>query len=274
MAPGDRSVDYLANGLLERGVGIRVLTPVPLPVRREEGHAGRELPCGIPPDCDLLIALGGDAVLHRGRKISLASDTPMLGVSLSGGLRGELAPHSLDAVVRDVAAGSYAVHRRLAIDVTVLTEDGVTHGDWALKEVAVQRELAQHMLEVAIEIDGVLVTAFGCDGVLCATPADSTTAGFPQGGPAVWPGVEALLVAPLSAHGLFARPMVVPPDSVVAVRMQQGSRAGVLWCDGSRAATLPSGAHIEVRRSARTVPMARLSTYAATRGEEPLQRGA
>ena len=94
---------------------------------------------------------------------------------------------------------------------------------------------------------------------MCATPTGSTAYNFSAGGPVVWPEVEALLMVPLSAHALFARPMVVAPTSVLAVEVLSNTEgSGVLWCDGRRTVDLPPGARIEVRRGARPVRLVRL----------------
>jgi NAD+ kinase len=115
------------------------------------------------------------------------------------------------------------------------------------------------MLEVVLEIDGRPLSRWGCDGVVCATPTGSTAYNFSAGGPVVWPEVDALCVVPLSAHALFARPLVVAPTSVVAVEvLSQSDRPGVLWCDGRRTVDLPPGARIEVRRGARPMRLVRL----------------
>jgi NAD+ kinase len=75
----------------------------------------------------------------------------------------------------------------------------------------------------------------------------------------VWPGVEALLMVPISAHALFARPLVVAPTSVLAVEViAPAEAAGVLWCDGRRTVDLLPGARIEVRRGERPVRLVRL----------------
>ena len=75
----------------------------------------------------------------------------------------------------------------------------------------------------------------------------------------VWPSVEALLLVPLSAHALFARPLVISPRSLLAVEvLKRSSGSGVLWCDGRRTHDLPVGARVEVKRSERSVRLARL----------------
>ena len=117
----------------------------------------------------------------------------------------------------------------------------------------------ERMLEVVVEVDGRPLSRWGCDGVVCATPTGSTAYNFSAGGPIVWPGVEALLMVPISAHALFARPMVVSPNSVLAVEvMARTDGSGVLWCDGRRTVELPPGARIEVRRGVDPVHLVRL----------------
>src|SRR5699024_5328412 len=104
------------------------------------------------------------------------------------------------------------------------------------------------------------VSSFGCDAVVMSTPTGSTAYAFSGGGPVVWPDVEALLLVPISAHALFARPMVVGPDSVLAVEiLHRSSAAGEVWCDGRRVLDAPLGSHMEVRKGTKPVRLARLN---------------
>jgi len=114
------------------------------------------------------------------------------------------------------------------------------------------------MLEVVIEVDGRPLSSFGCDGVVMSTPTGSTAYAFSAGGPIVWPSLDAMLLVPLSPHALFARPLVVGPDSVFAVEVLSRTQGiGVLWCDGRRTHDLARGARVVVRRS-QPVRLARL----------------
>jgi NAD+ kinase len=130
----------------------------------------------------------------------------------------------------------------------------------------VEKAARERVIEVIVEVDGRPLSRWGCDGVVCATPTGSTAYAFSAGGPVVWPEVEALLMVPLAAHALFARPIVVSPRSVVAVELVdgRGDASGheddhaVIWCDGRRKLKLPPGARIEVRRGALPVLLARV----------------
>ncbi|MFD7296815.1 NAD kinase [Streptomyces sp. NPDC059897] len=257
-----RSAELVVQGLLRSGLGVRVLeteaVDLPLPDSVELVKESEATPACL-DGCELLIVLGGDGTLLRGAEFARASGVPMLGVNLGRvGFLAEAERDDLDKVVDRVVTKEYEVEERMTIDVAVHRNGDVVHRDWALNEAAVQKIEPERMLEVVLEIDGRPVTGFGCDGIVCATPTGSTAYAFSAGGPVVWPEVEALLMVPISAHALFAKPLITSPDSVLAVEVQQHTPHGVLWCDGRRTVELPPGARIEVRRGEVPVRLARL----------------
>lgn len=254
-----RSAELVVRGLLRSGVGVRVLADeaadLPLPPVVELVEAGP----GAARGCELLVVLGGDGTLLRGADFARRSGVPMLGVNLGRiGFLAEAERDDLDKVVDRVVTRSYEVEERMTIDVLVRTDGRVAHNDWALNEASVEKAARERVLEVVTEVDGRPVSRFGCDGVVCATPTGSTAYAFSAGGPVVWPEVEALLMVPISAHALFAKPLVTSPASVLAVEVQPANQNGVLWCDGRRTVDLPAGARVEVRRGAVPVRLARL----------------
>jgi NAD+ kinase len=213
-----------------------------------------------PGDCELAIVIGGDGTILRAAELTRGTPTPLLGVNLGHvGFLAEAESEDVERMIEMVVARRYSSEERLTIDVTVFRDKELVETTWALNEASVEKAARQRMLEVVVEVDGRPLSRFGCDGVVCATPTGSTAYNFSAGGPIVWPGVEALLMVPISAHALFARPMVVAPSSVLAVEvLAQTEGAGVLWCDGRRTVELPPGARIEVRRGSTPVRLVRL----------------
>ena len=97
------------------------------------------------------------------------------------------------------------------------------------------RAAHEKMLDVLVEIDALPVSRWGCDGMLVSTPTGSTAYAFSLGGPIIWPDVQAFLLVPMAAHALFARPMVVAPDSLVDLTLSKRFTAhATVWCDGRR----------------------------------------
>ena len=211
-------------------------------------------------DCELALVIGGDGTILRAAEITHTSGTPVLGVNLGHvGFLAEAEYDDVESTIDAIVHRRYTAEDRLTLDVNVFRDGEVVCSTFALNEASVEKAARQRMLEVVVEIDGRPLSRFGCDGVVCATPTGSTAYNFSAGGPIVWPAVEALLMVPISAHALFARPMVVAPTSVLAVEvLARTEGAGVLWCDGRRAVDLPPGARIEVRRGARPVRLVRL----------------
>lgn len=220
--------------------------------------ANREVPL---ERCEVGMVLGGDGSILRAADLVRDADLPLMGVNLGHvGFLAESERTELDASVQWVVDQAYTVERRMALDVQVWNADEHVGSSWALNEASIEKHSRERMLDLVIEIDGRPVSAFGCDGVVMATPTGSTAYAFSAGGPVVWPEVQALVMVPISAHALFARPLVVAPDSIMAVEvLQREDEYGVLWCDGRRFLELPAGARVEVTRSERPVLLARVN---------------
>ena len=252
------SARRLAEQFLAAGLAVRVLAEE----QPELQLAGVEtVPAG--PDAargaELMVVVGGDGTLLRGAEYARPSGTPMLGVNLGHiGFLAEAEREDLSEVVERVVERKYQVEERMTLDVTVSRNGNPVVRTWALNEASVEKASRERILEVIVEVDGRPLSRWGCDGVVCATPTGSTAYAWSAGGPVVWPEVDALLMVPISAHALFARPLVAAPTSVLAVEVAPETPHGVLWCDGRRAVELPPGARVEVRRADQPVRFARL----------------
>ena len=226
------------------------------------------LPVGIQlleRDCSLdelevAMVLGGDGTILKAAEIVRDVRVPLIGINLGHvGFLAESERDGLAEAVDRVVEKDYVVKERMTLDVRVFVEGTEVYRTWALNEATVEKSERERMLEVVVEVEEHPLSSFGCDGIVIATPTGSTAYAFSAGGPVVWPSVEALLMVPLSAHALFARPLVIKPDALVAVEVLQRSAGhGVLWCDGRRTWELPPGARVEVVRSEKPVLLARL----------------
>ncbi|GAB3617808.1 NAD kinase [Okibacterium endophyticum] len=211
-------------------------------------------------DLELVIVLGGDGTILRAAELVRGFSAPLLGVNLGHvGFLAESERDDLADAVHRVIVRDYLVEERMTLSVRVKVGGTVVYETWALNEATVEKASRERMLEVVIEVDGRPLSSFGCDGVVISTPTGSTAYNFSAGGPIVWPSVEAITLVPLSAHALFARPIVVGPESPLAIDVLDRTDAtAVLWCDGRRMHELEHGARIVVRRSSIPVRLARL----------------
>lgn len=253
-----RVASDFADVLLAAGLDVRVLDSE-LSFFHTDEVVGVPAGPGAATGCDLAVVFGGDGTILRTAELCRGTGTPVLGVNLGHvGFLAEADVEDVQEVARQVIAGELTIEERLTVDVEVSVAGEVVARNWALNEASVEKAARERMLEVVVEIDGRPVSRWGCDGVVCATPTGSTAYNFSAGGPIVWPEVQALLMVPISAHALFARPLVVSPDSTLAIEVIGESTTGILWCDGRRAADLPIGARVEVKRGVEPVRLARL----------------
>jgi NAD+ kinase len=212
-------------------------------------------------DLEAVLVLGGDGTLLHAAELARGTGAPIVGVNFGHvGFLAETEREQVDAVVHRIAARDYDVEERGTVGVTVHRPGMPPVTDWALNEAAVEKADRTRMVSVAVEVDGRPLSSFGCDGVVMSTATGSTAHAFSAGGPVVWPDVDAMVLVPISAHALFARPIVVGPSSVLAVEVvRRSTSAAVLCCDGHRRIDLPIGSRVEVRRGAERVRLARLS---------------
>jgi len=214
---------------------------------------------------DLVVVTGGDGTILRAVETVRGFNCPILGINLGHvGFLAEAELSDLVDVVKSVDQKLWQVENRMSLKIQVKLNNKVIYETFALNDVSVEKTIRGHMFDLILAIDSRPVSRFGADGIVCATPTGSTAYAFSAGGPVVWPEVEALLVVPVSAHSLFAKPLVVSPKSRITIEIPQDSTAGVLVADGRREFDLPVMSTIEVTKSEIDVPIARLSNSAFT----------
>lgn len=209
-------------------------------------------------EADVVVVFGGDGTILRAAELA-APGTPLLGVNLGHvGFLAEAEPEDVTFVVESLIDRRWEVEERTRLNVSLQRDGQQVDGTWALNEVSVEKASRERMINVLVEVDGRPLSRWGCDGVVCATPTGSTAYAFSAGGPVVWPEVAALLVVPLSAHALFARPLVVSPSSSISLDVDLGS-AAVLWADGRRTIDVRPGDRLVVTADPVPVRFARLA---------------
>lgn len=188
---------------------------------------------------ELVLVLGGDGTILRGAEIAHGTDIPVLGINLGHvGFLAQIEKPSISNLVNAITGKSYITEKRMTLAYKVERNEKVITNGWALNEVAVERN-TEAMIELFVQVDHRPLSRWGCDGVICATPTGSTAYAFSAGGPVVWPDVDALVLLPLAAHALFSDPMVVSPESEIAIDVE--SDIGVLSADGLRKFQLLEG---------------------------------
>jgi NAD+ kinase len=200
------------------------------------------------PTVEIAVVLGGDGTILRGAELTRERNIPLLGINIGHvGFMAEVIRPEISAVAKSVIDKSYGLDSRMVLAYEVIRSGKVIDTGWALNEVTVERQHTT-MVELFVQIDGRPLSRWGCDGLIASTPTGSTAYAFSAGGPVLWPEVEALVLLPISAHALFARPMVISPKSEIVVEIQ--SDEGLLSADALRKFPLTKGDQVRITRDA------------------------
>ena len=125
--------------------------------------------------CELVLVLGGDGTFLRAAELARNVEIPVLGVNLGRiGFLAEAEAESIDTVIDHVVKRDYRVEERMTLDVVIRAEGRIIDRGWALNEASLEKGPRLGVLGAVLEVDGRPVSAFGCDGVLVATPTGST----------------------------------------------------------------------------------------------------
>jgi NAD+ kinase len=200
------------------------------------------------PAVEIAVVLGGDGTILRGAELTRERNIPLLGINIGHvGFMAEVIRPEISAVAMSVIDKSYGLDSRMVLAYEVIRSGKVIDTGWALNEVTVERQHTT-MVELFVQIDGRPLSRWGCDGLIASTPTGSTAYAFSAGGPVLWPEVEALVLLPISAHALFARPMVISPKSEIVVEIQ--SDEALLSADALRKFPLTKGDQVRITRDA------------------------
>ena len=244
--------------LLERGHEVRLAAAEADQLRLPElGVDEPDLSIGL----DLMLSLGGDGTMLRAVDLVADDAVPVLGVNLGQlGYLTEVEPSGVRMALKRFLAGSYRIEERMRVEVSVHRAGAETERMQALNEAVVEKSEMGHTVRLDVELDGRPFTSYVSDGLILATPTGSTAYSFSAGGPIVDPRHRAVLMAPVAAHMLFDRALVLRPDCEVRVSVG-GDRAAGVSVDGRAAAALAPGDAVVCTASDRPARLVTFGTH-------------
>jgi NAD+ kinase len=208
-------------------------------------------------EAEIVIVLGGDGTILRGAEIARTQNIPILGINLGHvGFLAEVEKPALTEIATSIITKNFVTENRMVLQYSVLRDGAAIATGWALNEVTVERN-GTTMVELFVQIDNRPLSRWGCDGLICSTPTGSTAYAFSAGGPVLWPEIDALVLLPISAHALFARPMVVAPTSQIVVEIE--SSDALLSADALRKLPLRSGDRVQITKDSSVIKLSHIN---------------
>jgi NAD+ kinase len=247
------SVGALLPHLAGRGVRALVATDAPLSAAGVERIPEREI-----GECaDLVIAIGGDGTLLYAARLVAGYKVPLLGVNRGRvGFLTDVMPHDMLAAVDAALAGRLQADERPLLRAELRAAGGVAARAFALNDVVMQKHDTGRTLEFETRVNGTYVNTHMGDGIVVATPTGSTAYALSCGGPILEPHLDALVIAPICAHTLSDRPIVVSAQAVIGVTfLERADTRAHVTCDGMLLGALAAGDVLEIRSAGERVTL-------------------
>lgn len=205
---------------------------------------------------DLIVTLGGDGTLLRTvTKMHQSSNKKIMGVNLGGlGFLADTPVENVTSHIESFINGHFVLDERTLIECTLDNSSSSKKKKIiALNDVVIDKAGFSRVIQIDIKIDGKSLNSYIADGLIISTPTGSTGYSLSAGGPIVSPHSKVILLNPICPHSLTNRPMVIPDDSEVHVRVWTENDSFSLLSDGETQGKFPSGTSFIIRKSTEMV---------------------
>jgi len=195
-----------------------------------------------------LFSIGGDGTLLDSIQLIRDSGIPVAGINLGrmGFLscihRSEILP-----AIADILEGRFRIEKRSLISIE--SPAGI-FGDinFALNELSINKKEAASMVVVQVWVDDKFLNSYWADGLIVATPTGSTAYSLSCNGPIITPDSHNFVITPIAPHNLTIRPIVIPDNSRIRIRLEGRESQTLLRMD-SRSATIGKDTELILKKA-------------------------
>lgn len=210
---------------------------------------------------ELLISIGGDGTILRAITFVRDFGIPIVGINIGRlGFLATIHSNDIENSLTSVLEKQYKISERtlLIIETFPINKD-IVHTNFALNEIAVSRKNTTSMITVETHLNDEYLTSYWADGLIVSTPTGSTGYSLSCAGPVISPDANNFVLTPIAPHNLNARPLVIPDDTVVRLKVD-GREDHYLVSLDSRIATLPNSTIVTIKKAPFKIKMVELFT--------------
>lgn len=199
---------------------------------------------------DMLISIGGDGTILRAAALVRDSGVPILGINAGRlGFLATVQKENIDEFMQFVIEKKYTISKRTLLSLsTSLKNDAIEEINFALNEISVSRKDSTSMITVETYLNGEFLNSYWADGLIIATPTGSTGYSMSCGGPILTPDVKSLVVTPIAPHNLNARPLVIPDETEIKLKVS-GREAHYLVSLDSRITSVKNETILTIKKT-------------------------
>ncbi len=195
----------------------------------------------------IIVTFGGDGTILRSVRSIGRRQIPILGVNLGGlGFLADTPPELFLDNIKACAEGHYLVEERALLQCTINQNEQTFY---AFNDVVIDKAGFSRVIEIVTYVDDYLLNSYIADALIISTPSGSTGYSLSAGGPIVIPQTNVIIINPICPHSLTNRPVVVPGEAVIRLRVATEYKEINIFGDGQLEIAVPSGTEIEIKNA-------------------------
>jgi len=207
----------------------------------------------------LLISIGGDGTILRAITYVRDLSIPIVGINTGRlGFLATIQTNQIESAIDDIIKGKYKISERTLLCVETQPENKeLIETNFALNEIAVSRKNTTSMITVETHLNSEYLTSYWADGLIISTPTGSTGYSLSCGGPVITPETDSFVLTPIAPHNLNARPLVIPDDTEIQLKVDGREEHYLISLD-SRIATLHNSTIVTIKKADFEIKMVEL----------------
>ena len=204
--------------------------------------------------CGLVVVLGGDGTMIAAARMIGEAEVPVLGINYGSlGYLTDFRIEELHTAVESVVSGKFETDHRVMLRAELIRNGESIAGGRVLNDVVINKAALARIIAIEVRLNGLFVNSFRSDGLIVATPTGSTAYNLSAGGPIVYPSMNAVVLTPICPFTLTNRPIVIPDDAQIELKLESGSEGVILSLDGQTGFPLVVGDIVRIRKSRTTL---------------------
>jgi NAD+ kinase len=204
-------------------------------------------------ESDLIVVLGGDGTMISTARLVGDSDALVLGINYGSlGYLTDFRIEEMFPALEAIFEGEYEIDRRVMLHAEHWRSEEMLATGRVLNDVVINKAALARIIEIEVSLNGLFVNSFRADGLIVSTPTGSTAYNLSAGGPIIYPSMNAVVLTPICPFTLTNRPIVVPDDAVIELKLEKENEGVVLTLDGQIGYTMQADDRVRIRKSRTT----------------------
>jgi NAD+ kinase len=223
-------------------------------VEHQTGCSVKEVPTDkLAASVDLILVLGGDGTMIATARMIEDLEVPVLGINYGGlGYLTEFRIEELYSALASILDGNYRLDKRVMLRTLHQRGEEIVNRNRVLNDVVINKSALARIIEIEVYLNDQFVNSFRADGLIVSTPTGSTAYNLSAGGPVIFPSMNAIVITPICPFTLSNRPIVVPDDAVIELRLKTDQEDVALTLDGQVGFPLKIGDRVVIQKSRTT----------------------